>query len=114
MRPHTPPAVCLPLAVSLPRAALPSAPAADPRVSRSLVRGLSILARMQRDGRERGIVELARELGMSPSTAYRYAHTLVVLGLLERSPSTHRYRAASARSLRRGARGRDRLSGRAG
>jgi IclR helix-turn-helix domain len=65
---------------------------ADPRMSRSLLRGLSLLTRFGPDGAERGIVELARELGMSPSTAHRYAFTLVELGLLERSPRTRKYR----------------------
>src|SRR5689334_19543722 len=49
---------------------------ADPRLSRSLLRGLSLLACFGHDGCERGIVELAGELGMSPSTAHRYALTL--------------------------------------
>jgi len=44
------------------------------------------------DGGSRGIVELADELGMSPSTAHRYALTLVELGLLERCPKTRKYR----------------------
>jgi IclR helix-turn-helix domain len=62
------------------------------RLSRSLLRGLSILTRFGPDNRERGIVELSRELGMSASTAHRYAVTLVELGLLERSPSSRKYR----------------------
>jgi hypothetical protein len=65
---------------------------ADPRLSRSLVRGLSLLSGFGPDGDERGIVELAEELGMSPSTAHRYALTLVELGLLERCPRTRKYR----------------------
>ncbi len=65
---------------------------ADPRMSRSLMRGLSLLTRFGPDGSERGIVELSRELGMSPSTAHRYASTLVELGLLERSSRTRKYR----------------------
>jgi hypothetical protein len=69
---------------------------ADPRMSRSLLRGLSLLTRFGPDGAERGIVELAHELGMSPSTAHRYALTLVELGLLERSPTTRKYRLPSA------------------
>jgi hypothetical protein len=69
---------------------------ADPRMSRSLMRGLSLLTRFGPDGSERGIVELSRELGMSPSTAHRYASTLVELGLLERSPRTRKYRLPSA------------------
>jgi hypothetical protein len=64
----------------------------DPRLSRSLLRGLAILTRFGPDGGPRGIVELAADLEMSPSTAYRYALTLVELGLLERCPTTRKYR----------------------
>jgi hypothetical protein len=64
----------------------------DPRLSRSLLRGLSILTGFGPDGGSRGIVELAHDLGMSPSTAHRYAVTLVELGLLERCPRTRKYR----------------------
>jgi hypothetical protein len=64
----------------------------DPRLSRSLLRGLSILTCFGPDGGERGIVELAGDLGMSPSTAHRYALTLVELGLLERCPKSRKYR----------------------
>jgi hypothetical protein len=64
----------------------------DPRLSRSLLRGLAILTRFGPDGESRGIVELANELGMSASTAHRYANTLVELGLLERCPKTRKYR----------------------
>jgi hypothetical protein len=66
--------------------------AVDPRLSRSLLRGLSLLTGFGPDGAERGIVELAQELGMSASTAHRYAVTLVELGLLERCPRTRKYR----------------------
>jgi IclR helix-turn-helix domain len=64
----------------------------DPRLSQSLLRGLSILTRFGADGSVRGIVDLARELGMSASTTHRYATTLVQLGLLERCPDTRKYR----------------------
>ena len=64
----------------------------DTRLSRSLLRGLSILTCFGPNGDSRGIVELAGELGMSPSTAHRYALTLVELGLLERCPKTRKYR----------------------
>lgn len=66
--------------------------AVDPRLSRSLLRGLSILTCFGPDGDTRGIVEIAEELGMSPSTTHRYALTLVELGLLERCPTTRKYR----------------------
>jgi hypothetical protein len=64
----------------------------DARLSRSLLRGLSLLTGFGPDGEQRGIVELAEDLGMSPSTAHRYALTLVELGLLERCPRTRKYR----------------------
>jgi IclR helix-turn-helix domain len=64
----------------------------DPRLSRSLLRGLSILTCFGPDGGSRGIVEIAEDLGMSPSTTHRYALTLVQLGLLERCPDTRKYR----------------------
>ena len=66
--------------------------AVDPRLSRSLLRGLSILTCFGPDGGARGIVEIAEELRMSPSTTHRYALTLVELGLLERCPTTRKYR----------------------
>jgi hypothetical protein len=74
-----------------PRGYLPS-DTDDPRLSRSLLRGLSLLSGFGADGAERGIVELAEDVGMSPSTAHRYALTLVELGLLERCPRTRKYR----------------------
>jgi hypothetical protein len=70
---------------------LPAGPS-DPRLSRSLVRGLSLLTCFPADGSGRGVVELAHEAGMSPSTAHRYASTLVELGLLERNPKSRKYR----------------------
>ncbi len=66
--------------------------ASDPRLSRSLLRGLSLLTCFGRDGAARGIVELAHDAGMSPSTAHRYASTLVELGLLQRDPKSRKYR----------------------
>jgi hypothetical protein len=66
--------------------------ASDPRLSRSLLRGLSLLTCFGPDGGARGVVELAHDAGMSPSTAHRYASTLVELGLLERDPKSRKYR----------------------
>ena len=68
----------------------------DPRLSRSLLRGLSLLARFGPDRPERGVVELAAELEMSPSTAHRYVLTLVEAGLLEQAPRSRKYRLAGA------------------
>lgn len=64
----------------------------DRRLSRSLLRGLSIMTCFAPERSERGIVEIARELGMSASTTHRYALTLVEMGLLERCPRTRKYR----------------------
>jgi DNA-binding IclR family transcriptional regulator len=64
----------------------------DPRLSRSLLRGLSLLTCFGPDGAARGIVELAHDAGMSPSTAHRYASTLLELGLLERDSKSRKYR----------------------
>ncbi len=65
---------------------------ADARLSRSLLRGLSVLTCFGPDNQERGIIELADLLGMSPSTTHRYVATLVELGLLERSTRSRKYR----------------------
>jgi IclR-like helix-turn-helix domain-containing protein len=70
---------------------LPIGPS-DPRLSRSLLRGLSLLTCFGPNGTARGIVEIAHDAGMSPSTAHRYASTLVELGLLERDPKSRKYR----------------------
>jgi hypothetical protein len=67
----------------------------DRRLSQSLMRGLSILTCFASTDEERGIVELARQAGMSASTAHRYALTLIELGLLERSPDSRKYRLPS-------------------
>jgi DNA-binding MarR family transcriptional regulator len=80
----------------LARARAPGAPTEERRLSRSLLRGLALLACFEGEARDRGIVELAGELEMSPSTAHRYAQTLLELGLLERCPRTRRYRLASS------------------
>jgi hypothetical protein len=64
----------------------------DARLSRSLLRGLSVLTCFGPENEERGIIELAELLGMSPSTTHRYVATLVELGLLERSTRSRKYR----------------------
>lgn len=64
----------------------------DARLSRSLLRGLSVLTCFGPGHEERGIIELADLLGMSPSTTHRYVATLVELGLLERSTRSRKYR----------------------
>lgn len=64
----------------------------DSRLSRSLLAGLLLLASFPPDGSYLGNAEIARILDMNPSTTHRYVSTLVAVGLLERDPSTRRYR----------------------
>ena len=65
---------------------------ADESLSHSALRFVVLLAAFPGDGTPRPITEIARELELSPSTAYRYANTAVHLGLLERDPNTRKYR----------------------
>jgi hypothetical protein len=64
----------------------------DNRLSRSLLAGLLMLASFPTDGSYLGNAEIARLLDMNPSTTHRYVSTLVAVGLLERDPTTRRYR----------------------
>jgi hypothetical protein len=64
----------------------------DPQLSQSLLRGLAILASYGPDRPWRAIIDLAQQLGMSPSTTHRYVKTLRAVGLLEQNPSTREYR----------------------
>jgi DNA-binding MarR family transcriptional regulator len=64
----------------------------DPRMSRSLLLGLLVLSALPSDGSDVGVVDLAHRLGLGASTTYRYVSTLLSVGLLERHPSTRRYR----------------------
>jgi hypothetical protein len=68
----------------------------DPRMSRSLLLGMLMLCALPADGSYAGLTALSRALGMSMSTAHRYASTLVAVGLLERDPVTRQYRLAHA------------------
>jgi hypothetical protein len=69
----------------------------DERFSRSLLFGLLLLAAFPADRSYIGNAELARIRGINISTAHRYISTLVVVGLLERDPTTRKYRLADVR-----------------
>jgi IclR helix-turn-helix domain len=62
------------------------------RLSHSLFRGLLILSLFISGEEGRGVVEVARQLGLSPSTTHRYMSTLVAFGVLVQDPITRKYR----------------------
>jgi AraC-like DNA-binding protein len=78
------------------RAALENA-LEDPQLSQSLLRGLAILASYGPERPWRAIIDLAAQLGMSPSTTHRYVKTLRAVGLLEQNPTTREYRPVAVR-----------------
>jgi DNA-binding MarR family transcriptional regulator len=65
--------------------------AESPRLSRSLLLGLLVLASFPDDGSSLSVSDIAGRLGMSPSTTHRYLSTLLAVGLLEQDPRTRRY-----------------------
>ena len=70
--------------------------AESPRLSRSLLLGLLVLASFPADGDALAVTDVAGRLDMSPSTTHRYITTLLAVGLLEQDPRTRRYRVPSA------------------
>lgn len=58
----------------------------DPKLSSSLMTGLVILASFPTDGSPIANAEIARQIGINPSTSHRYVTTLVVAGLVEKDP----------------------------
>lgn len=66
----------------------------DRRLPRSLLGGLMMLASFPRDGSYLANTAVARQLGINPRTSHRYLGAVVEAGLLERHPSTRRYRLA--------------------
>ena len=65
--------------------------AESPRLSRSLLLGLLVLAAFPLDGSALAVTDIAGRLDMSPSTTHRYMTTLLAVGLLEQDPRTRRY-----------------------
>lgn len=70
--------------------------AASPRLSRSLLLGLLVLACFPTDGGELAVTDVAEQLKLSPSTTHRYMTTLLAAGLLEQDPRSRRYRVPVA------------------
>jgi hypothetical protein len=75
---------------------VPSTSMDDVRFSRSLLRALMVLASYPDDGSTRSVSDVAKALGMGVSTAHRYTATFAEVGVLERDPSSRRYRLASS------------------
>jgi IclR family pca regulon transcriptional regulator len=76
---------------------MPSDPAAagsraDAGFSQSLERGLAILSAFKPERPLLGSSELAREIGLTRSTAHRYVASLAMLGYLQQDPLTRKYR----------------------
>jgi IclR family transcriptional regulator, pca regulon regulatory protein len=63
-----------------------------PGFSQSLERGLAVLSAFGPDRPALGISDLARDLGLTRSTAHRYAATLAALRYLEQDGPTRKYR----------------------
>jgi hypothetical protein len=66
----------------------------DVRFSRSLLRGLMVLASFPADRVARSVTEVAHQLDLGMSTTHRYISTLVEVGMLERDPDSRQYRLA--------------------
>jgi predicted transcriptional regulator len=64
----------------------------EERLSTSLVRGLLVLLCLPADGGEMGVTDIAKTVGLSASTTYRYISTLRELGFAERDSVSRKYR----------------------
>jgi IclR helix-turn-helix domain len=63
----------------------------SPRLSRSLLLGLLVLAAFPTNGEGLAVSDVATRLELSPSTTHRYMTTLLAVGLLEQDPRSRRY-----------------------
>jgi IclR helix-turn-helix domain len=70
----------------------------DSAYSRSTLRALLVLSAFPPDSSERELTDVARQVGLSPSTTHRYICTWTALGLLEQHARTRRYRRTPSRS----------------
>lgn len=80
----------------------PRGGAKRPAGSQSLERGLDILERIEAQGGEIGVRELARRAGLSPTIVQRLISSLALRGYVEKNSETSRYRLGP-RSLSLGA-----------
>jgi hypothetical protein len=68
----------------------------DETYSHAIFRGVMVLAAFPADGGERELTDVARTVGVAPSTAHRYVRSWIALGLLEQNPRSRRYRRPPA------------------
>jgi hypothetical protein len=68
----------------------------DASISRSTCRALRVLVSLSANDSFHEVTEIAKQLGLSPSTTHRYIRTWVALGLLEQDPESRRYRRLPA------------------
>jgi len=64
----------------------------DSGSSKSLQKALRLLLHLGEYGPEKGITELARELGLNNTTVYRLLNAMQQFELIEKNPSNERYR----------------------
>lgn len=67
---------------------------ADESYSRTVLRALLVFSALPPDGRARELTDVAREVGISPSTTHRYMQTWMAVGLVEQQTRSRRYRRA--------------------
>jgi len=60
-----------------------------------LVRGLQMLLTFKQDRQEQSVADMAKNVGVTRSTAFRIVYTLELSGFLRRIPGTHRYELGS-------------------
>lgn len=63
----------------------------DDSYSRTVLRAVLVLNALPADGGERELTEIARDVGLSPSTTHRYMQTWMAVGLVEQHPRSRGY-----------------------
>jgi uncharacterized membrane protein len=69
---------------------------ANPNLSQSFLLGLLVLCYLPSDGSYVANAELSEIVGVPTSTMHRYLSTLVAVGIVERHPSSRKYRLLRA------------------
>ena len=75
--------------LAVPEATAPSVPRSG---TQSIERAVALLERLGASERSLGLSEIARAVGLNPSTTHRLLRALVVAGYVEQEPMTEQYR----------------------